>query len=482
MPQWLGRHKWLLLTAAVMIIGLLAFVACKDDKKEGTTPSPAAETPTAVALNCAGAGARNITGDDLYVSSSTGLSAGERTASLQGTALKIGVLVPYTGALATFGPDYENAAKLAAKCLNNAGGVNGGQVEIVTGDDATNPEPAVTEAERLVNVEHVAAIVGGAASSVTLAVSESVTTPNEILQISPASTSPALTDAVDNDFLFRTPISDAAQGVVLGQLLYNDLGLKKVCDMYVNNAYGQGLSAQYKKTFEELGGTVTASVPHDDAQAVSYASQLQQCTAGSPEAMVAISYPVGQATVYLREALEGGLIDNFVFVDGTREKTMFEELGWDHFDGMFGTAPGALTTAFGKAFDEAYQSEYGTLYQSPFVRESFDAVIAIALAAAKAGTNTDSAAIRDSLRDVSNAPGTEYGPSQADLTAALTAIGNGEDIDYQGASGSVDFDDNGDVTFGAIEVWKVDAATKSLVVDRRSTVDLATGEIKPLEE
>ncbi len=399
-----------------------------------------------------------------------------------GEALKIGVLVPSTGALSTFGPDYINAAELAAKCINNAGGVNGAAVEIVTGDTGTNPEQGVTEADRLVNIEGVVGILGAASSAVSLAVAESVTIPNEIVQISPASTSPALTAVEDNDFLFRMPISDAAQGVVLAQLIFEDLGLTSVCDLFVNNAYGQGLSAQYRETFEGLGGTVTASIPHDDAAAVSYSSELNQCVDGDPEGLVAISYPTGQADVYLREALEGGLIDNFVFVDGTKEPDIFSALGWENFDGMFGTAPGALPPIdFNIIFDNNFEAEYGELYQTPFVREAFDAVIAMALAAQAAGTNTDSVAMRDALRDVVNAPGTVYGPSEEDIAAALADAAAGVDIDYQGATGSAEWDENGDILVGGIEVWRVDAATETLVTERNFKVDLTTGEVTLLD-
>jgi ABC-type branched-subunit amino acid transport system substrate-binding protein len=291
-----------------------------------------------------------------------------------------------------------------------------------------------------------------------------------------------LTDLDDNDFVFRTPISDAAQGVVLAQVVADDLGLTSVCELYVNNAYGQGLSRVFGETFEGLGGTVTAAVPHDDAEAISYTAELNECTAGDPEALIAMSYPTGQATVYLREALEGGLIDNFVFVDGTREDDIFNELGWDQFDGMLGTAPGALTTEFGQAFDDAFVAEFGAMYSSPFVREAYDAIVAIGLAAQLAGTNTDSTAIRDNLRGVTNPPGEVfYGPSEDDVVAALAALAAGDDIDYQGASGSVDFNDDGDITFGAIEVWRVDAENEEFVVDRRVSVDLATGEILDLD-
>jgi ABC-type branched-subunit amino acid transport system substrate-binding protein len=466
MPQWLMSHRWLLL--GVLCAGLLfALAACGDDEGDGGEESPAATSPAEESPDAGGApceGGPGVEGS--------------------GEPLKIGVLVPFTGALSSFGPEYENAANLAAKCINNAGGVNGGEVEIITGDDQTAAQGAVAEATRLVDVEGVAAIVGGAASSVSLAVAESVSAPNQILQISPASTSPSLTAANDEDFLFRTPISDAAQGVVLAQLVSEDLGFTSVCAMYVNNPYGQGLVNQFEESFTDAGGTLTAKVPHDDAQAVSYQGQLQECTTGDPEALVAISYPVGQGTVYLREAIEGGLVDQFVFVDGTKDDEMFAELGWDQFDGMRGTAASALKLEFGEEFDDNYEAEYGDRYQVPFVREAFDAVVVIALAASAAGTNTESVAIRDALRDVSNAPGTEYGPgiieSPTDLAAALEAAAGGEDIDYSGASGSVDFDDNGDVLFGAIEVWSIDAANEELVTEEIFSVDLETGTVESI--
>jgi len=480
MPQWLGRHKWLWLTGLI-VIALFAFAACEDDDKEGETPAPG-QSPAVAKICEGGPGVRLLTGDDGIVSASDGLGASSALAGLGAQEpLKIGVLVPSTGALSTFGPDYINAANLAAKCLNNFGGVNGAEVQISEADTGTNPEQGVAEAERLVNIEGVVAILGAASSGVSLAVAESVTIPNGILQISPASTSAALTTVDDNDLLFRMPISDNAQGVVLANLINDDLGFSSVCDLYVNNAYGQGLSAKYAEVFEGLGGTVTASIPHDDAVAVSYGAELTQCTEGDPEALVAISYPTGQAKIYLKEALEGGTIDQFVFVDGTKEPTIFSELGWDNFDGMFGTAPGVLTTASGKVFDAAYEAEYGEAFQTPFVREAFDAVFAMGLAAAKAGTNTDSAAIQAELREIGDAPGTQYGDPETDLEAALAAAHAGEDIDWQGASGSVEWDANGDVNFGGIEVWRVDAATEKLVTERIFAVDLIAGTVELAE-
>ncbi len=446
MPQWLTRHKWLWIVAAALVV-LLAFAACEEEEEE------VAETPAA---------------DETPVEGETPPPTGQ---------LRIALLGPLTGALAPFGPDFVNSANLAIQHINDAGGVLGQPVKLMIGDTGTLPEQGVAEARRLVDIERVTAIVGAAASGVTLPVAESVTVPAGVLQVSMASTSPALTDVEDNDLLFRTPISDAAQGVVLADLI-EDEGYTSVCSMYVNNAYGQGLSEKFASEFT---GEVTAQVSHTAETAPSYSSELEQCVAGGPEALVAISYVEGQADVYLKEALEGGIIDQFVFVDGTKNDQMFRTLGWENFDGFRGTAPGALETEFGATFDTEFEAKYGYLYQTPFNRETYDAVVVIALAAEKAGS-TDSAAIRDALRDVANSPGEAVGPGAEGVAAALEAVRAGTDIDYQGAAGSIELDENGDVLVGAIEIWRVDAATETLVTESRSKVDLITGEVTPIEE
>ena len=131
--------------------------------------------------------------------------------------MKIGTLVPLTGPLAEFGPNFRKAADLAAMHLKDAGLT----IQLVHADDETSAIPAVAAARKLVDVDKVPAIVGAAASGVTIPVAESVTIPNKVLQLSNASTSPlmsVLPADQGQDFLFRTCPSDALQGVVLGKL------------------------------------------------------------------------------------------------------------------------------------------------------------------------------------------------------------------------------------------------------------------------
>ena len=365
--------------------------------------------------------------------------------------LIVGNLNGFTGALSDFATPLRNSVALAANHVNRAGGVQGASMLIISRDTAVNPVQGVDSARALVDVENAVAIVGALSSGVTIAVANTVTIPQKRLLISGASTAPSITVLEDGDFLFRTTPSDAAQGVVLANLAYDE-GYRTAGVIYINNAYGEGLADQFEKTFRELGGTVTAKVPHEDAQPT-YASELRNATQGDPDALVAISYP-GQAEIYLRESIEGGYANEFLFVDGLKSPELMANFNMD-LDGALGTAPGGPNRPEKTVFETAYLNAYGYEASHPYMAEHYDATALIALAAAKARSTTDSAAIRDALRKVANPPGIIVGPGRDGIFKAFSLIAEGKDINYEGASGAVDLDENGDV-FGPIEIWKVE--------------------------
>ena len=373
--------------------------------------------------------------------------------------LVVGNLNVFTGSLAEFGPPLRNSVQLAASHVNRAGGIGGGSMLIISRDTAVNPVQGVDAARALVDVEGAVAIVGALSSGVTIAAAQSVTIPKQRIIISGASTAPTITTLDDDDFVFRTTPSDASQGIVLARLA-REQGYEKAGIMYINNAYGEGLANQFENSFTALGGTVTAKVPHEDVQPT-FASELEKATEGDPDVLAAMSY-TGQARVYIREALEGGYADEFLFVDGTKGSEWIDEIdAWDALDGSYGTAPGAPGGPEKDAFETAYEETYGFPVSHPFMAEHYDATVLIALAAAKAGSTTDAVAIRDALRDVANAPGEVVGPGRDEIARALALIAEGKDIDYNGAGGNVDFDEHGDVS-GTIEIWTIsDGAIQS---------------------
>ena len=366
----------------------------------------------------------------------------------EGEQLKIGFLADFSGPLAEFGPVIQTGVDLAIKHVNDAGGVNGQDVVLVTGDTRVDPTQGVEEARRLIDVEGVHAIVGPLSSTVTLAVAESVAGGAGIPVISPSATSPALSSANDSGYLFRSTTSDAAQGVILAQLAADE-GISNVGVIFRDDAYGQGLSDAFIAAF---GGAATAASYSADGQA-SYLAELQQAAGGGGDVLVAIGFP-DEALVFIRESLENDIFTRFLFVDGTKSQDLIDGIGEQYLNGSKGTSPGSgPETPSAAAWNAAYIAEYGELPTLPFVREAYDAAIAIALAAEAAGS-TEGAAIRDQLARIGAPGGDAFSPGPDGIEAALEAVGDGDDINYEGAATSLDWNDVGDVTSGYIEIWQ----------------------------
>ena len=374
------------------------------------------------------------------------LTLGAAACDDEGEQLKIGYLADFSGPLAEYGADIETGVQLAIKHINEAGGVNGQDVVYVTGDTRVDPTQSVEEARRLVDVEGVHAIVGPLASTATLAVADSVTGPGGIPHISPSATSPALTDADDDGYLFRTTGSDAVQGVVLANLVESE-GHTNVGVIFRDDAWGQGLSEVFTANFS---GTATLASYSADGQP-SYLAELQQAAGGGAEVLVAMGF--AETEVFLRESIENDIFTRFIFTDGNKSEDLIEQLGADALEGVVGTAPSSNPdNASTKAWTAAYVAEYGAEPSLPFVREAYDAVIAIALAAEAAGS-TDGEAIRDELVRIAGPPGATYVADAAGIKAALEAAGDGDDINYEGAATPIDWNAAGDVTSGFMEIY-----------------------------
>ena len=379
-------------------------------------------------------------------SEDSGDSAAE---AVSGDALKIGALMPMTGDLQAFGETSLNGINLAVDEINAAGGVMGQPIAISVGDTQTAAQPSIDAAQKLVSLEGVVAIVGALSSGNTIPVAESITKENSIPQITSASTSPDITTLADDDFLFRTVPSDAFQGIALADVS-REQGLERLAIIYVNNDYGQGLAESFEAAFTAQGGAVTAAVPYEQGQP-SYRGELQQLAGTDAEALLLIGYPENGITI-LKQSLEEGFFDRFVFTDGMKAPEVIEAIGADFLEGAFGTvAQSASESDAYTLFNDAYEAAYGEVPPKPYIDTSYDAMMILALALEKAG-NTDGIAVRDAMREVANAPGVEIKPGE--WAKAAEAIANGEDIDYVGASGSVDLDDNGDVA-GSFAHWAI---------------------------
>jgi ABC-type branched-subunit amino acid transport system substrate-binding protein len=275
-------------------------------------------------------------------------------------------------------------------------------------------------------------------------VATSVAAIDQIPQISNASTAPAITTLEDGDFLFRTVPSDAYQGVVLANLV-DAAGIGSVAILYINNDYGVGLAESFAGSY---GGTVTSSAAFEPNKA-SYRGELQAATEGDPEALLLIAYPDDGGLLIIRQSLEEGFFDRFVFTDGLKTTQLVDDIGAQYMNGMFGTS---ATSAAGEASDRfaaAYEAEFGELPPLPYIDSAYDAAMLMALAIEQAGS-ADGPAIRDALRAVANAPGEVVLPGE--FAKAKELIAAGTDINYEGAGGPHEFNENGDISGVIVEM------------------------------
>ena len=285
------------------------------------------------------------------------VAAGPATQA-QAEGLKLGALMPMTGGLQAYGGASLNGVKLAVDEMNAAGGVNDGKVTLSVGDTQTSPQAGVDAAKRLVSVEKVQAVIGALSSGVTIPISSSVTSKSGVPQISSASTSPVITGLADNDFLFRTVPTDAVQGLALAQVAA-EKNLKSVSIIYVNNDYGKGLAETFAKSFK---GKVAASIAYEEKQA-SYRGELQKAAKGKPERLLLIAYPEDGISI-LKQSLEGGFFDKFVFTDGMKHEKLIGAIGAKFLNGTYATAPESKSAAQDD-FRKMYEKKYGELPPRP---------------------------------------------------------------------------------------------------------------------
>jgi len=360
--------------------------------------------------------------------------------------LKIGLLLDFTGSPEA-SADRKRAFDLAIQHVNEGGGVLGMPVGSAVADATRDPSTAVEAARHLVEAEGVHAIVGPNASSAALPVARSISAVLHVPTVSPSATSPQLTDVEDDDYFFRTALSDAAQGPVLARVT-RDLGFDNVGLIYEDDAYGKGLADAFQESWD---GTLRV-VSVDPSQA-SHTSELERSASAGAQALVVIAFE-GQALSIVREALDEGIFSQFVFGDASKRISLVREIGGERLGGMYGTAgasaPDNPATA---GWEAAFVAEYGELPVLAYVKETYDAAVAIALAAQAAGS-VDGAAIRDRLREVAGPPGRVVTGTPSGAAEGLSMLAEDQEIDYDGAASTLDWDENGDLSRGYIGTWR----------------------------
>ncbi|MDJ0800961.1 MAG: ABC transporter substrate-binding protein [Calothrix sp. MO_167.B12] len=384
--------------------------------------------------------------------------------------LKIGSLLPTTGDLASIGQKMVGAVPLLVETVNSCDGVNGQPVTLVEVDSQSNPRDGAQGMSKLSNLDKVAGVVGAFGSQISTA-AVSIAVQNKVMLVSPGSTGPSFTEKAKKGdfkgFWARTAPPDTYQAPALAQLARKK-GFKRVSTVVINNEYGVGFEKAFVPAFEKLGGTViNKNKPvRYDTKAQTFDTEASAAFAGKPDAVIAAVYPETGSLLF-KSAYEKGLTEGvqILLTDGVKSDSFPGQVGKTSdgkyiISGAIGTVPGSDGKALG-ALNKLWKEKKGG---SPgeFAPQTWDAAALLALAAQAAKDNTG-VGISQKIREVANAPGEEV----SDVCQGLKLLKEGKEINYQGASGNVDIDANGDV-LGVYDVWTVGDDGKIKVIDKVS--------------
>lgn len=376
-------------------------------------------------------------------------------------ALAIGSLLPTTGNLAFLGAPEIAGVDLAIKEINEAGGVAGKCVSVSHKDSGdTTTDIATQSATALIN-EKVDAIVGAASSGVSLSVIDQITGAG-VLQISPANTSPTLSDYADNGLYFRTAPSDVLQGRVLGNLITGD-GNSKVAFLTIQDPYGTGLYDNAKIAVEAAGGSVVANEVFAPSTK-NFSSQIDKVLAAGPDAIAVISFDEVKSILPELVKVKGWDPKKLYLVDGNTGN--FDKDFTDfNIAGAQGTIPGVIAT---DDFKTRLAGVNDALDVFAYAAESYDATMLVALAAAvasKNGEEVNGKTIASHMVEVS-AGGEKVDFKEAGaFKKAIDLINAGKDIDFEGVSGPISFADNGDPTEAYVGIYLFDDKNINTGVD-----------------
>ncbi|QFU00272.1 Leucine-, isoleucine-, valine-, threonine-, and alanine-binding protein precursor [Halomonas sp. THAF5a] len=382
------------------------------------------------------------------------------TLALSGMAqaeVKVGFLGGFTGGIESLTPPIFDGAQLAVEQVNAQGGLLDGQELVMpTGDTTCSDASAASNAaDRMVNTEQVTAIVGALCTGATIAAANNAAVPGGVTMVSPASTAPAVTDLDDNDLVFRTVPSDAFQGEMLAKLLI-DKGIEEVVVTYVNNDYGRGLSDAFAAAFEAEGGMVAENLAHEDNRA-DYRSELGTLSSTGVPNLVVLAYADTSGQTVVRQAYESGMFTQYIGADGMVGDSLVEAIGADVLEGMIATRPGSPELP-GTAMFQDQAEEAGIDPSAVFAAQAYDAAFLLALAIEQNGS-AEREGLNEALRSVASAPGEVILPGEWEKAVELIAAGT--EINYEGASGTHEFDANGDVPGVVLEMVVEDGSFTS---------------------
>jgi len=343
--------------------------------------------------------------------------------------LNLGYVLPQTGALAAIGPSVIEAVNMAVAEAEAAGNTN---INLIPKDSGTDPQIAGIAAEELLN-EGVSAIIGPAATGVSLSVIDRITGA-EVAMCSPSNTGAIFTTYDDGGYYFRTAPPDNLQGQVHADLITDD-GATNVAVAYRSDEYGRGLGTAIRDGLEDNGVTVAVFIEFDSA-GTSFDAEAAQIAAAGVDAISL--HPFAEGNAFVQSLIEAGVGPQDVQLyggDGFLDNVQAETVDPGNpavFEGVRGTYPSLAPPDGEPTFGDRF-AEFAPDVPTIFSGHSFDCATIMILAAEAAGT-TDPVALAAAIIDV-----TRNGEKCSFYADCHALLQQGLEIDYDGASGPLDF-------------------------------------------
>ena len=383
----------------------------------------------------AAAGALSACGSS---SSSTASSAasGAASGSASGDTIKVGLLAPLTGDVSVYGIAVANGASLYIKQVNEAGGINGKQIELIQMDEQGDATQAVNCFTQMVD-QGITALIGDVTTTPTLAV-VAATQDYNMPMVTASATAEAVTYDAETDTVyqnvFRTTFTDPFQGVKMADYATDKLGYTRAAVIYQIGAdYNEGLATNFESEFAANGGEIVASETYS-AGDVDFRTQLTTILAANPEVVYCPNYyeDVGQI---LSQAESVGLTVPFLGGDGWDGVTQYATA--EQLDGCYFCANYA--TGSNPDFESAYETEYGESYPNGFAPLGYDAAMTVCYglqaaeeAGLEAGSDEYKQAVIDGIKggEIEGVTGTFTFDDHNDpvKTAAILSFENGEAV------------------------------------------------------
>lgn len=377
--------------------------------------------------------------------------------------LRIGDVLPFTGGLAAYGANLDRAVRVGV-ALDNAALKSTGlskqiKVTLVGSEDGqTQASASVEAATKLVKSNRANVIIGEMASSATIAMAQSVTIPNKVVQISPTSSAPQLSAIPDNGYLWRTYPSDTLQGKVLAAAVIDAFGKGATINVGArNDAFGTALKALFVQLYTKLGGKIGVNISWNPDQP-NFDSEMGQLVSGNPKGWVIIDFPE-TFQKYVASLVRTGKWDaGRTFVTEALQNTSVLDPIGNPAIGLRGTAASAAGGPAGASFAAFWKKTVkGAKPYTGFEGTALDAADVAFLAALKACSSSP-AKIKANLISVSGPPGVKV--TYLQMPKAIKLLLAGKDVDYEGAFSPVDFDKTGDIGSAVFVIWKYSAPGK----------------------